>query len=220
MSADLLTRLIEAGTPAALVAEVAMLAAEVARVDQRVSEAVSAATVPTAGALRTRAWRERHAASHTVTCDASDAHVTPTVTEAPSPDKAPQTPKINPTPHVCGDGPAREAPSRRVTPFPCPANCDPNDWRDLLANRKTKRLPLTAAAYRKLLRDLADVTDDEWPPGRVLAFAAERGWAAIFDPRQSEHRNGQRTHHNGHSARAGNPRSHEMDDVFRDLGVG
>ncbi|MES2452510.1 MAG: hypothetical protein V4610_18315 [Pseudomonadota bacterium] len=99
----------------------------------------------------------------------------------PSLDKSPQTPKINPNPRVPVGAPARGAgPARR---FPCPDGCDPNDWRDLLANRRTKRLAMTDAAYRKLIRDLAAQADDEWPPGRLLAHAAEKGWAQIFDPR-------------------------------------
>jgi hypothetical protein len=106
----------------------------------------------------------------------------PAVTGAipPSLDKSPQTPKINPIPHAPGRDSPREASTRR---FPCPAGCDPADWRDLLANRRTKRLPMTEAAYRKLIRDLAAQADDAWPPGRLLAHAAEKGWAQIFDPR-------------------------------------
>lgn len=63
MTAELLARLIEAGTPAALVAEVAMLAA-------RADAQIEAASQPTKGALRMRRMRERHAASQGVTCDA------------------------------------------------------------------------------------------------------------------------------------------------------
>lgn len=194
MSADLLARLIEAGTPASLVGEVAMALASA----QAAAEAqVQAALAPSAGALRTRRWRERHATSQGVTCDAGDGTVTDCVTEAPSPDKSPQTPKINPTPRSCGG----DAPTRKAGKFPVPDGCSPDDWRDLLANRKSKRLPMTEAAYRKLLRDLAEQADDEWPPGRVLAHAAERGWAAIFDPRESQgpRRNGNRPRHHDRS---------------------
>jgi hypothetical protein len=111
-----------------------------------------------------------------------------TADRAPALDKSPQTPKINPTPHVCvGGASARKAPA-----FPVPTGCDPDDWRDLLANRKSKRLPMTPAAYRKLIRDLGEQSDEEWPPGKVLRHAAEKGWAAIFDPRERPgSRNGQ-----------------------------
>jgi hypothetical protein len=106
----------------------------------------------------------------------------PAVTGAipPSLDKSPQTPKINPIPSVPVEDSPREAATRR---FPCPAGCDPADWRDLLANRRTKRLPMTEAAYRKLIRDLAAQADATWRPGKLLAHAAEKGWAQIFDPR-------------------------------------
>jgi len=57
MSADLLARLIAAGTPAELVGEVAMaLATAQARAD--------AAGQPTKGALRMRRYGERHEVSH------------------------------------------------------------------------------------------------------------------------------------------------------------
>jgi len=102
----------------------------------------------------------------------------------PSLDKSPQTPKINPIPHApVEDSPRKGSAGRR---FPCPAGCDPADWRDLLSNRRTKRLAMTEAAYRKLLRDLAAQADDDWPPGRLLAHAAEKGWAQIFDPRDDQ----------------------------------
>jgi hypothetical protein len=126
----------------------------------------------------------------------------PAVTGAipPSLDKSPQTPKINPIPHAPGRDSSREASTRR---FPCPAGCDPADWRDLLANRRTKRLPMTEAAYRKLIRDLAAQADAEWPPGKLLAHAAEKGWAQIFDPRDDT---GTR-HGNRRSSRSATPRT-------------
>ncbi|MDB5705029.1 MAG: hypothetical protein JWN66_2145 [Sphingomonas bacterium] len=125
--------------------------------------------------------------------DAGNAlrNATPGVTAAipPSFDKSPRTPKINSYPREPGEIPAREAPR-----FACPAGCDPGDWRDLLANRRAKRLAMTPAAYRKLLRDLAAQADDAWPPGRLLAHAAEKGWAQIFDPRD-DHRGASRHGH-------------------------
>jgi len=107
MSADLIERLIESGTPAALVAEVAMaLAAAQAKADAQ----VEAALAPSAGALRTRRWRERHAASQGVTCDASDEGVTPDVTPDPSPNKSPPNPqKLTPTPRTGGKARTHEA---------------------------------------------------------------------------------------------------------------
>lgn len=174
MSEALLQELLDAGTPPMLVvrvgAEMARLAAEAAALDRR----------RRADKERQQAKRDAEKADcHVMSRDVAD--VADETDANPFLDKSPQTPKINPTPGVCvGDAPARKA-----GPFPCPDDCDPGDWRDLLANRKSKRLPMTPAAYRKLLRDLETQTDDEWPPGRILRHAAERGWAAIFDPRQS-----------------------------------
>ncbi|MEG3148506.1 hypothetical protein U1769_01315 [Sphingomonas sp. ZT3P38] len=135
-----------------------------------------------------------------------DAAASVTGASPPSLDKSPQTPKINPNPRAPGEESPREGTRR----FPCPAGCDPNDWRDLLANRRAKRLAMTDAAYRKLIRDLAAQADDVWPPGRLLAHAAEKGWAQIFDPRDdhSLHQQGAR-HGNRPAARSASARRAE-----------
>ena len=67
----------------------------------------------------------------------------------------------------------------------CPPGCETEHWRDFCSNRKSKRLARTNTAYAGILRDLAKFADSEWPPGRILQHAAERGWGAIFDPRKS-----------------------------------
>ncbi|WCT73944.1 hypothetical protein PQ455_01545 [Sphingomonas naphthae] len=98
-SAALLARLIEAGTPLALVGEVA---AALARAEAEARSAIEAAALPSKGALRTRRWRERHQSSQSVTCDARDADVTESVTAPPTPNKSPPDPqKLTPTPCVC-----------------------------------------------------------------------------------------------------------------------
>ena len=139
----------------------------------------------------------------------------PAVTGAipPSLDKSPQTPKINPIPHApVGDSP-REAALRR---FPCPAGCDPADWRDLLANRRAKRLAMTEAAYRKVIRDLAAHADDAWPAGKLLAHAAEKGWAQIFDPRDDTGtRHGNRRSSRSPANRAAHPSGEPQNPLVR-----
>jgi len=67
----------------------------------------------------------------------------------------------------------------------CPIGVDPKHWRDLLKNRKTKRLTNSESAYEGQLREIAKLADDEWPPGRLVQHAAENGWAGIHDPRKS-----------------------------------
>jgi hypothetical protein len=75
--------------------------------------------------------------------------------------------------------------------FPKPDFATPEVWRDFLANRKRKRLSNTATAHKALLDDIARLASDEWPPGRLLEYATGKGWGAIYDPRDQEHRNGQ-----------------------------
>jgi hypothetical protein len=70
-----------------------------------------------------------------------------------------------------------------------PEGVDVGHWRDFLANRKRKSLPNTPTAHKRLLADLARLSDDEWPPGRLIEHAAAKGWAAIYDPREQDQRN-------------------------------
>ncbi len=89
----------------------------------------------------------------------------------------------------------RDTPNGVLRPpvWPCPVGVDPDHWRDLKANRKTKRLSNTDTAYRNLLADLERLSDNDWPPGRLVEHAAAKGWAAIHDPRKpmNGHANGQ-----------------------------
>ncbi|MBB4859649.1 hypothetical protein HNO88_002978 [Novosphingobium chloroacetimidivorans] len=71
----------------------------------------------------------------------------------------------------------------KADPFPRPDWADAGVWRDLLVNRKAKRLPNTPTAHAKLLKDIMAMSDDEWPPGRLLEAIVARGWAAAYDPR-------------------------------------
>ena len=81
---------------------------------------------------------------------------------------------------------------REAKPFDvCPDGVDAAHWRDFLANRRAKRLPNTETAYRGVLRKLAKLTNDEWPPGRLMQAIVEKGWASIHDPRnEQEFQNG------------------------------
>jgi uncharacterized protein YdaU (DUF1376 family) len=77
-----------------------------------------------------------------------------------------------------------ETPNGVLPAWSCPPNVDPNHWRDLKRNRKTKRLTNTETAYTDLLADLDRLSDEEWPPGKLVQHAAAKGWAAIHDPRK------------------------------------
>lgn len=74
--------------------------------------------------------------------------------------------------------------------FPRPAGVEPQVWRDFLANRKRKRMANTATAHKRLCDDLARLADDEWPPGRLVEYAAAKGWGGIYDPREQERSHG------------------------------
>lgn len=85
------------------------------------------------------------------------------------------------------DSSLRSESSRNRTPYPCPEGVDPAHWRDFLANRKPKKL--TETAYRGIIRDLETHSDAEWPPGRLVQHAAEKGWFGIHDPRKNQNGN-------------------------------
>ena len=65
--------------------------------------------------------------------------------------------------------------------FPCPESVDPTDWLALKANRKAKRAPLTTGAHRQIVKKLDGWARDGWPPGPIVAAAAERGWTTVFE---------------------------------------
>ena len=204
MSVDLITRLIEAGTPAALVAEVAT---ELARAKAEAQAMVDAANQPSNGALRTRRWRERHAASQSVTCDAGDARVTENVTApslSPPPSLSPQTPQTLPPPHSHpeqSDAYARKAAEIALAivvagcasaivaqrakqggwpvDMPPPPNVTDAQWTGFIAHRKAKRQQLTQRAYDLLCGKLRTHSCDEWPPGRIIDTIVDRGWLSF-----------------------------------------
>jgi len=51
----------------------------------------------------------------------------------------------------------------------------------LKANRKAKRAALTEGAYRQITAKLDRWHNAGWPPGPVVAYAAERGWTTVFE---------------------------------------
>lgn len=69
----------------------------------------------------------------------------------------------------------------------CPPGVDPQHWADFRKARKTKRATDSETAYRAQLKLLDEISDDEWPPGRLVQLAAEKGYATIIDPRKSKY---------------------------------
>lgn len=87
---------------------------------------------------------------------------------------------------------------KSVDAFPRPDFCPPAVWNDFLINRKAKRLPNTATAHKRMMNDLARLSDPEWPPGRLIEFAAARGWGGIYDPRNRDTSRPSQEKPNGH----------------------
>ena len=79
-----------------------------------------------------------------------------------------------------------KAPCKKFV-WTCPDGVHPDHWRDFLRNRRTKSLTNSETAYRGQLKALAEIADDEWPPGRLVQYAAEKGWGSINDPRKSRY---------------------------------
>ena len=183
--AALIREMIEAGaTPQViLIAVEAMEARDNAEADRKER-----------AAARKRAQRDRERDSHrTVTGQSQDTDGTDPL--SPAPFLSPQTPQTNPHPHTPVSITTR---AREAKPFDlCPEGIEPAHWRDFLANRKAKRLPNTETAYRGVLRKLAELTNDEWPPGRLMQAIVEKGWASIHDPRNEQE------FQNGHARQSG-----------------
>ncbi len=142
-------------------------------------------TGPSKAALRQRRYAERQKASASVITDVSDA--------PPPNDIYSNPPPLSPDASHPPRGRARQAAA-----FPKPDWADGQVWSDFLANRKTKRLPNTATAHRKLLADIERIADAAWPPGRLLSVATGKGWGAIYPSIKTlddENRNGQRNQH-------------------------
>lgn len=95
----------------------------------------------------------------------------------PPPDKSPPDPqKLTPTPAPTGSS----SRARKADLFPCPEGVDPKAWDGLIANRKAKRAALSEGAHNQILVKLHRWAEDGWPPGPIVAHAAEMGWTTVF----------------------------------------
>lgn len=163
---SLIARLIEAGTPAELIEEVAMMVAEKRAAEKAMQEARDKA--------RERQARKRErdlsrdVTQHNVTYCDSDC----------SPLSAPPNDIYSNPPHL---SPIKQSGGRDA--FPCPDWCEPAVWADLKRNRKSKRLANTATAHSQFLREIQKLADDHWPPGRLVEAIVARGWGGAYDPR-------------------------------------
>jgi len=87
----------------------------------------------------------------------------------------------------------------KVNVFPRPVWADPIAWADWLDVRKAKKARNTATAYAGFLTDIAKLTNAQWPPGRLLAHAAAKGWAGIYEPKEDYPHDGRSKQRNGFS---------------------
>ncbi|PZU75569.1 MAG: hypothetical protein DI530_15050 [Sphingomonas sp.] len=213
MSADLLTRLIAAGTPAELVAEVAMLSAR--------ADAAAQAIEGRRAKDRARQDRRRHAMSRDITLDNV---TTRDVTDEPPPSPSPflpPDPQPTPAPAHPHANPTR---ARAAGSFVRPDWADEQIWADFLANRRKKGLTNTATAFRKFLADIDRLTDAAWPPGRLLEAITARGWGALYpsikddDDEQRSGRRPQRVGRNDRSDDAHGPSIGAALDWLNDSG--
>lgn len=91
-----------------------------------------------------------------------------------------------------------------ANPFPRPEWADKQHWADFKLNRKRKRLTDSATAYSAFLAAIEKHRSDEWPPPRLLEYAAGRGWGSINEPEEDGISGKANMGHNG---RMGGPRT-------------
>lgn len=144
-----------------------------------VADAMEAENKRSAAAERQARYRARKKA------EAADGDVTSDVTcdvtgndEAPL-SLSPNDNNSNPHTHT----PEHTPRARKGDNFPCPEWCEADVWRDLKANRKTKRLTNTPTAHRQFVAAIERMADDDWPPGRIVEAIAAKGWGGPHDPR-------------------------------------
>ena len=159
---SLIARLIEAGTPADLIEEVAMMIAEKRTSERAIEESRAKA--------RARQARKRDRESRDITA----SHVTDCDIEKNVLSLPPNENNSNPPTHTHPDNtPARKGKSE--TPAK-PDGVNDQTWRDFLDLRKRKRAPLTQTAMDGIKRE---VTRAGWSLEAALCESVTRGWQAF-----------------------------------------
>ena len=145
-----------------------------------IAETMDAPKKRSAAAERQARYRERvKAADHNETVTDNVTRDDNAVISAPlSP--SPKEINSNPHPHT----PEHKPRARKADDFPCPDWCDGEVWRDLKANRKTKKLTNTPTAHKRFVAAIEGMADAHWPPGRLVEAIAAKGWGGPHDPRE------------------------------------
>lgn len=105
--------------------------------------------------------------------------------------------------------------SRAADPFPRPDWANPAVWSDWMDIRKTKKARNTATAYAGFLSDIAKLTNDEWPPGRLLEHAVRKSWAGIYEPKEGYPTNGRLSGQNDNAGIRGNRPNPALDMLLQ-----
>lgn len=151
---EILAKLISVGTPAELVAEVAMELA----LARTAAEALEARRESDRRRSADRRSRDK-ATSRDITGDhamsAESREVTKEAPLSPSPSLPPPSPQPPPQTHPHPHTPGYDIPrARKADRFPCPQGVDEIDWDALKANRRTKRAALSTGAHRRIISKL------------------------------------------------------------------
>jgi hypothetical protein len=162
----LITELIEAGTPAALVAKVAM----------ELGRAVAATEL-----LETRRSKDRERKrvprNSTETEESAEKGSLEVSPENPLPKPSKSIPPY--TPQILEEKREAIATCLRIA-FPPPFGVSAEQW---AAFRKQRKKSLNDRSYALLTAKLAKLAEDGWPPGEMIDLAIERGWETVFAPR-------------------------------------
>jgi len=170
MSAALLAKLIEAGTPVDLVGEVAM---ELARA-QALQEVVE---------QRRAKDRERKRNPR----NSEESVETPEIQEQGSPEVSPlASPLPNPSKSAPYNPPKIQEEKRQAIAsclrraFPPPDGVSAEQWE---AFRKQRKKPLNDRSYTLLTNKLTQLASDGHNPGALIDAATESGWETVWPPR-------------------------------------
>lgn len=94
---------------------------------------------------------------------------------------------IPPSSHISPSGENENVTARaKPNPFPRPDWAEVQVWADWLDIRKSKKCRNTATAHAGFLADVAEHTDENWPPGALLRHAVRKSWASIHKPDEKQ----------------------------------
>jgi hypothetical protein len=167
MSAALIAKLLEAGTPAELVAEVAM---ELAR-----AQAAVETTERRRDKDRERKRALRNSTESEEGAEQGSLEVSPLASPFPKPSKsAPYNP-----PKIMAEKQEAIATCLRRA-FPPPDGVSDEQW---AAFRKQRKKALNDRSYTLLVNKLIHLATEGHDPGLLIDLAIERGWETVFAPR-------------------------------------